>query len=209
MLNHVKHVTRGGTYYRVAAPGWHDPLDTKFSKRAGGRWNAAGTFGVLYLNRTLCVAAMQARHYVRHRFGSELDDLQEDARPDLVTVHVPEELVVDCVTPEGVAALGLPPTYPADAANTVITHGVCQAIGQRARDTDERGIACRSACNDASPEDWPGEELVLIDREAPDGMGVSARERHAFHQWYPEALTEGLSSMAVIRSFKQEPRTPH
>ena len=45
-------VRRGGACNRLAEPHWADPLDTSFTREHGGRWNAPGAFGMLYLNRT-------------------------------------------------------------------------------------------------------------------------------------------------------------
>ena len=55
-------VRRGGEYNRLADPAWQDPLDTSFAKSMGGRWNAPGSFEVLYLNRDVRVARLQANH---------------------------------------------------------------------------------------------------------------------------------------------------
>ena len=49
----VHHITRGGRYYRVCGPDWDDPSDTAYRRIGGGRWNAPGAFGALYLNENL------------------------------------------------------------------------------------------------------------------------------------------------------------
>ena len=87
----------GGTYSRVADPDWDDPLDTDFSVATGGRWNAPGTFPVLYLNETL--GAARANVFMRlaeqRRLGITLDMLDPLGLPVLVDVIVSPGTAVD------------------------------------------------------------------------------------------------------------------
>ena len=80
----------GGTYSRVADPDWDDPLDTDFSFASGGRWNAPGTFPVLYLNETLGAARanVSMRLAEQRRLGITLDMLDPWGLPVLVDVLV-------------------------------------------------------------------------------------------------------------------------
>lgn len=170
----MRHVRRGGTYFRVCKPGWADCADTQYSQIRGGRWNPAGEHRVLYLNRTIRMAALQA---VANFSGEahSLFDLRTDRRPHLQAFAVSSDDYVDVVTPDGIAAVGLPPTYPDGAG-----WDTCQVIGHAAFAGGERGIACRTACEGGGDPDH--EELALFDR---DGRPAQPGERLAFDRWFP------------------------
>jgi RES domain-containing protein len=173
----MKHVERGGLHFRVCDPSWADPLDTAFSKHHGGRWNAPGSFGVLYLNATVAVAAGNARRAYEGEIAT-LFDLLPEQRPDLQLVTVSPMRVVDATTDAGLRSLRLPASYPAGA-----TWDACRRIGARAYTAEENGIACRSAnATERTNEIVEGEELVVFDT----ALGfVSRAERVPFVQWYP------------------------
>ena len=161
---------RGGAYNRLAEPAWADPLDISFARARGGRWNAAGSYGVLYLNGSVAVARAQARHKLAGQpFG--IEDLEESEQHDLVGVAVPAGDFLDCVTDAGLEAVGLPATYP-----RAVGHADCRPVGAAARDSGRPGVACRSA---AAPAD--GEELAVFDTAAP---AVVMTGRRAFADWY-------------------------
>jgi hypothetical protein len=160
----------------VADPEWTDPLDVANAASRGGRWNPSGGFGVLYLNASVEVArANVERLYVGLPYGPE--DLDPTQAPLLVSVDVLADEYVDAVSDEGLAALGLPTTYPVDAQGGTVPHSDCQPIGQAAYDDHEPGIGCRSAAPGAS-----GEELAwfaLPDRTLPPQLGVKI-----FDEWF-------------------------
>lgn len=166
----MRYVQRGGPYYRVCDPTWRNCGNTEPGKLKGGRWNPPGAFGVLYLNRTVELAAAQARHNYEDEIHTLFDLLPEE-RPDLQDFEVPEREFVDAVTDEGLQALGLPPAYPQG-----VGHDVCQPIGLSAYKGGEHGISCRSAV------DATGEELALFDR---DGQPARPSTRRRFADWYP------------------------
>lgn len=170
----MRHVRRGGTYYRVCKPGWTDCADTRHSRIRGGRWNPPGGHAVLYLNRTIRMAALQAVENFRGEAHS-LFDLRPDRRPHLQAFAVSSDNYVDVVTPEGIAVLGLPSTYPDGAG-----WDVCQPIGRAAYDDGERGIACRTACQGGGDPDH--EELALFDRDSQPAL---PGERLTFDRWFP------------------------
>jgi RES domain-containing protein len=174
----VRTIERGGTHFRVAKPGWTDPLDTSFSKFLGGRWNPPGEFGAVYLAPTVAVAAANARWQHRGR-AIGLFDLRPEQRPTLVTVVVPAEHVLDVVTPAGVRAVRLAPDYQCTA-----THDRCRPIGRRAYSVGIPGVAARSAA-EATPTEWVGEELAWFDR-APR-LAQSSRPSK-FADWYPDVV---------------------
>jgi RES domain-containing protein len=161
---------RGGAYNRLAEPGWADPLDTGYARERGGRWNAPGTYGVLYLNGSPAVARAQARHKLAGQpYG--IEDLDEYEQHDLVDVEVPEGDYLDCVTDAGLEAVGLPATYP-----RAVGHADCRPVGAAAREAGRPGVACRSA---AAPAE--GEELAVFDSAA---AAVVMTGRRPFADWF-------------------------
>jgi RES domain-containing protein len=170
----VKHVRRGGVYYRVCGPDWFEPLDTAYARRAGGRWNPAGEFGALYLCATLEVAAANARTHFTGEIAS-LMDLQPALLPDLMEVNIKAHLFADAVSDDGLRAFGLTADYPLDAG-----WSKCQPIGLSIFRAGEAGIACRSAA-EAQRAKWLGEELALFETHL-----TLAREgkRYHFDRWY-------------------------
>jgi len=174
-------VDRAGKYFRVFKPEWDDPLDTRPSLKYGGRWNAPGTFGVLYLNATLAVAAANARHqHLGRAIG--LFDLKSSRRPHLLTVTVPRSPVLDVVSEESLKQLRLPKSYPCG-----ITWARCRPIGKRAYlESRILGIAYRSSA-ECTASHWLGEELGWFDR-APSLYESSPRQ--TFERWYPDLKPE-------------------
>lgn len=175
---------RGGAYHRVADPLWENPLDGTFSLASGGRWNPAGSFPVVYLNKTVEVARANVwRKLAGLPYGPE--DLDPEAAPHLVTTEVPEDRIVDAVTGDGCKAAGLPPTFPWEADGERVPWETCQRVGQRAWDRDLPGIVCRSAAPDPARERRsPGEELAWFER----ARKLKIRQRHRFEEWFwPDA----------------------
>ena len=172
----MRHIERGGTYVRVVGSDWADPLDTSFSLRAGGRWNAAGAFAALYLCRDVETARANARRLLEGQ-PFTFDDLLPERLPALVETTVPADRYVDAVTARGLASLGLPATYPRDRRGRLVTHARCQPIGATAWAAGEPGIACRSAAPGAPPG---GEKLALFDR----GRRLKRGRRQRFDHWY-------------------------
>lgn len=168
---------RGGTHYRVADPDWEDPLDGSYAQASGGRWNAPGSFPIVYLNATVEVArANVLRRFAGQPFG--VLDLRDDRRPVLIEADVPEDEYVDVVTQEGCTAAGLPSTYPRDMTGGILQWDACRPIGQSAWDQGLPGIA---ACSAALPDDVGAEELAWFQRE---GSSLSAGNRRSFDEWF-------------------------
>jgi RES domain len=171
-------IRRSGSYNRLAEPAWADPLDTSYSRLRGGRWNPAGSFGVLYLNRDVRMARLQIQHKLSGQpYGVE--DLDESEQHDLVDVEVAERDWLNCVTAPGLEAVGLPPTYPRHRNGRLVRHADCQPVGQAAFDDGRPGIACRSAATDASLTD---EELGVFDRDVETSVQMTGR--HPFAEWF-------------------------
>jgi hypothetical protein len=174
----VHTVRRGGAHNCLAEPHWRDPLDTSHSKQAGGRWNAAGSYGVLYLNASERTARLQAEHRLAGQ-PYEIEDLDAAEQHDLVDVDVAEIDALDLVSDPGLVAVGLPASYPVDARGDRIGHAQCQPVGRAAYDEELPAIACRSAATGATAGD---EELAVFDRDVP--ALVTQTGRRPFSQWY-------------------------
>jgi RES domain len=172
----VRHLRRGGPYLRVADPEWRDPLSGEHARRRRGRWNPPGSFGVVYLNDSVELARAQLRHRLERR-GIRPEDLDPETGPVLVHTRVPDDNYVDAVSAEGLRKLRLPVTYPLDNDGALVTHDVCQPIGQAAWDAGERGIACRSAASSAPAE---AEELAFFARR----KRLRLQRRDRFADWY-------------------------
>ena len=169
---------RGGRHYRVCDPDWIDCLDTTFSRRDGGRWNAPNTYGILHLCATVDVAAANARRHFEGEIHT-LFDLEPEFQPVLMQVHVRLSDFADCVTEDGLREAGLPASYP-EGVSWVRTRD----IGRKAHALPNcTGIACRSAVK------RDGEELAVFDR----AIGIVRRgKRFAFSSWYPPLRATGL-----------------
>lgn len=166
----MRRVQRGGAYFRIADPNWTDPLDASYSIARGGRWNPAGSFPVLYLNRDLHTSrANLKRKFAGLPYGPEL--LKPEEAPLLAETTVVDADYVDIVSDAGCAEVGLPITYPVDAQGHEVDRGRCQQIGLGAWQAGERGIACRSAAT----HDRTGEELALFRREGESPLVVNRR----------------------------------
>ena len=171
---------RSGEYRRLAEPGWADPLDTSYSQKNGGRWNAPGAFRPLYLNDTIGTARIQVLHKLAGLpYGPE--DLEPDQQHDLVRVDVPRGSYLDCVSEFGLVAVGLPRTYPRHRNGRPVTHATCQPIGQQAFNGNLPGIACRCTATGATAT---SEELCFFDR--PGQARPRLVSRTPFADWWWE-----------------------
>lgn len=168
----------GHRWLRVAAQDWADPLAPSFAQTRGGRWNPPDSWRTLYLNEDVVTARLNLRPFVAG-WPYEPEDLRSDTGPHLAVATLPrEQIVADVHTPRGVAAAGLPATYPLDDDGRIIEHPTCQAIGRRVRERGLRGVRCRSA---RAPDD-AGREVVWF----PATVRSRARlvERLRFDDWY-------------------------
>ena len=172
----MHHVTRGGLYVRVCDTTWRNCGDTNPSKQYGGRWNKPGAFGVLYLCANRTVAAANARWIYERDGRFTLFDRRPERRPFLQEFTIKEDQFVNIVTKVGILALHLPESYPLGS-----TYAKCRAIGQKAYEVGERGIACLSAA-EATRSRVVGEELALFDTTLDL---VTPGKRYPFRSWYP------------------------
>jgi hypothetical protein len=151
-----------GTFLRVADSSWEDPFDGSFSMRRGQRWNAKGSFPVVYLNANEAAAQANAVRLLERlaAVGVEAEDLEDAELPVILECAMPPRVVLDVLSDEGCLDAGLGTTYPLGPDGQLVGHERCQPIGQSAWDAGLDGIACRSAAL-PGPE---GEELAWLDR---------------------------------------------
>jgi len=160
------------TWLRIANPAWADPLDPAFAAERGQRWNPPHSFPTLYLNEDMVTARLNLRVFVAG-WGYEPEDLRDDTGPRLVSAHLPRaQRVADVHTAAGVAAVGLPATYPLDRDRHLVGHDVCQMIGTQVHAQGLRGVRCRSA-------------------RAPDGAGRELA-------WFPGTARSRARLAAVV-----------
>lgn len=134
----------GRVWLRVADPEWTNPLDPSHAATHGGRWNAPGSFSVLYLNADVVTARSQIDRML-DTTAVRPDDLEDDAYL-LIPVQLPRrQRVADAVSDEGVSSLGLPAEYPRGEDGETVPHAPCQAIGAGIHEARLRGVWCRSA----------------------------------------------------------------
>jgi RES domain-containing protein len=173
----MRTIERGGTYVRVADPAWRDPLEGSYSQAAGGRWNAPGSFPVVYLCDGVEVArAVLFQKLEPHPYGPE--DLDPRTAPVLVSTRVRTERYADAVTARGLESMGLPRSYPRDGRGRIVAWTRCRPRGQEAWDAGHPGIACRSAAPTAPAG---GEELAWFQRGR---RRLREREVSPFEDWF-------------------------
>jgi RES domain-containing protein len=172
-----RHIARSGRYLRVADPSWSDPLAPDYARERGGRWNPPRSFAVLYLKRDRQTARRNVDRLLTDQpYGPE--DLDPAEAFVLVAVDLTEARYVDVISDAGCTSAGLPTTYPKDASKAMISHAICQPIGQAAYGEGEPGIACRSAAPHTTRTD---EELALFSRAR---KRLRPAGRWAFDDWY-------------------------
>lgn len=177
----MRFVNAAGKHWRVVDPTWSDPLNADYSRRHGGRWNAPNSYPVLYLNCSVRVARLNAEQKLAQQrdLGIDLDMLAEAALPSLVPVDVPSTRVGDLATESGLAAVGLPRSYPWNSRGEPIPHAACWHIGATAHAAGVAGLRVRSAAGGASRSD---RELVWF---SDNGGKLQASGRTLrFAEWF-------------------------
>ncbi|MGI8575858.1 MAG: RES family NAD+ phosphorylase [Egibacteraceae bacterium] len=175
----IAEVLRAGhEWLRICEASWSDPLDGAHAQQTGGRWNPPGSWRTLYLNEDLVTARLNLRRFLAG-WPYEPEDLRSDTGPLLAVATLPRnQTVADVHTPQGVAAVGLPATYPFDEDGGLVDHSVCQEVGRRAREDRLRGVRCRSA---QAPH-GAGRELAWFPATARSHASLLDRLR--FDDWY-------------------------
>ena len=140
----TERLTAEREWLRVADPAWTDPLDTRYSYQHGGRWNSPKTRHTLYLCADESTARAQIPRLLAGRFAQP-EDLRDDFAV-LIPVRLPvDQHVADIHTSPGIAAVGLPSTYPLDADGVPVPHSQCQPIGDDVAEQGLCGVHARSA----------------------------------------------------------------
>jgi RES domain len=152
-----------GTMYRTIPATSTTPLATQYSVTTGGRWNAKGSYEVLYT----FTSPNTARNFLTTKAaqaGLSLDDLQPSRQQDLVILNGTYGNVADLTTDEGLEEVGLPSSYPIGFMD-MNAYSVTQPIGATLHDTGHSSILTRSA----SATNWEGpmknwaEFMILVD----------------------------------------------
>lgn len=148
------HLPNGHVWLRLTQPHYVDPFDTTFAQANGGRWNPPQSWPTLYLNQDMATVHAQVRYIFEGR-GIDPDDLDDSAPIELAAASLPDHQdVADVVSDEGVAALGLPPSYPVAEDGSRVDHDVTQPIGTRIFRAGLRGVWCRSAAGTGAEVAW-------------------------------------------------------
>jgi hypothetical protein len=168
----------GWRWWRIAEAGWVEPLAPEYAQVRGGRWNPPASFATLYLNEDVVSARLNLRRFI-DGWPFEPEDLRAETGPVLVGAALPrDQTVCDAHTPAGVAALGLPSSYPLERNGKRVEHHRCQRIGQQVKDAGLRGVRARSA----QSREGVGRELAWF----PATAASRARriETLRFDDWY-------------------------
>ena len=165
-------------WLRICDQAWTDPLDDSFAQRRGGRWNPPRSWRTLYLNEDVVTARLNLTAFVA-AWPYEPEDLRSATGPTLAVARLPrDQWVVDVHSPAGVAAVGLPSTYPHDASGDLVSHRRCRDIGERSKGEGFRGVRCRSA---QAPR-GAGREVAWF--PATSRSRAHLVERISFDEWY-------------------------
>ncbi len=140
-----EYLAAGWTWWRIAERGWRNPLDPSYAAERGGRWNPPHSFPTLYFNEDKVTARLNLRAFIVG-WPYEPEDLRADNGPVLVGATLPRrQQVCDVHSRSGVAAAGLPKTYPLDSTGGTVARERCQPIGVAAHAAGLRGVRARSA----------------------------------------------------------------
>ena len=130
---------------RICDASWDGPLDPTFSQVLGARWNPPGSWPTLYLNEDVVTARLNLTLFIAD-WPYEPEDLADDTGPHLAVATLPRsQRVADVHSGEGVAAVGLPASYPLDGMGDLVDRSACQPIGDQVHTAGLRGVRCRSA----------------------------------------------------------------
>ncbi len=148
-----------------------DPTDGQYSMREGGRWNAPGSFLVVYTSCSREVAIANLWHkYAGESFQPW--QVSEERQADLFELEITQDGLIDIVSQPGVAGVGLPAVYPEG-----VSHAAMQHVGQRLYDDGRPGIWCISA---VLPK---GREIALFTEYSNPPTAIRGPER--LWEWFP------------------------
>jgi len=160
-----------GTVFRYIPHGGDDPMDGTYSMKEGKRWNAKGSFPVVYTNCSLEVAIANLWHQFEDEAGAPWD-VAEEKQADLFEIPLSQPGLIDVVSPEGIAGIGLPATYPMG-----VSWRTTQRIGARLHGERRPGIWCKAAAHPA------GEEIALFTDFCE--TATPRRPAQRLWEWFP------------------------
>src|SRR6266536_517541 len=135
--------TYSATMYRCIPSSSNTPLATQYSVTTGGRWNAQGTYEVLYT----FLSPEIARTWIITKYanaGLSVNDLQPTKLQDLIILNGTYNNVANLTVDEGFEEVGLSPTYPVGYMD-MSAYSVTQPIGATLHDMGHSSILSRSA----------------------------------------------------------------
>lgn len=160
-----------GPVYRYINHRYNEPMDGRPSMRRGGRWNAPGSFPVVYTSCSIDVAVANLWRRYEGEVAQPWDESEEE-QADLYEIQIDQDGLVDIASPAGIAGVGLPSTYPSNVPRTTT-----QPIGRRLHREGRPGVWCRSA---ALPS---GQEVALF-TEFASPMTVRIPPKRLW-EWFP------------------------
>ncbi len=170
-----------GTLFRAIPHGSQTPLSSQYAYQYGGRWNAPGSYPVMYTSAS--VAGVRA--YVDWQasyYGVNLADWAPEDQPDLLVLSI-QGSYADVATTSGLTFYGLPTTYPVGYLGQE-AWTITQPIGAFIYAEGWPGLVTRSA----TASSWSGliyqwAELALFTERAPLPVPV---DRLDYRAWYPQ-----------------------
>ncbi|MGH3649891.1 MAG: hypothetical protein ACRDU9_04210, partial [Acidimicrobiia bacterium] len=142
-------------------------------------------FPTLYLSEHMVTARAQVTALLN---GSPVEPDDLDDGFDLIVATLPRSQdVADAISHQGLAALGLPASYPKYANGRPVRHESCQPVGQAVKDEGLRGVHARSAATD----DGSGRELAWF--PARESSRATLQARLAYRDWWYLSEGSGLS----------------
>lgn len=156
-----------GTVFRCIPSSSTTPLSSSYSVTYGGRWNASGTYPVLYTFLSQNLAATWYYNTLTSA-GLTINEVQPEQLPDLIVLNCDLSNVADLTTDEGLSEVGLPAEYP-EGFRGQEAWVTTQPIGATVYHSGHTSILTRSA----SAPSWEGSmvnwaELAIFADHAPE-----------------------------------------
>ncbi|SRR6266851_193358 len=168
-----------GTVFRAIPHGSATPLSSQYAYEYGGRWNAAGSYPVLYTSSSVA----GARAYVDWQasyYGVNLADWAPEDQPDLLVISI-EGSYADIATNPGLTFYGLPTTYPVGYLGQE-AWTITQPIGAFIYAEGWAGLVTRSATAaswSGSMDQWA--EVALFTERAASPVLIDRLDYRAWH----------------------------
>lgn len=156
-----------GTVFRCIPSASTTPLSSTYSVTYGGRWNAAGTYPVLYTFLSQNLASTWYYSSLTSA-GLTINEVQPEQLPDLIVLNCNLDNVADLTTDEGLSEVGLPATYP-EGFRGREAWVTTQPIGTTIYNSGNTSILTRSASAsswEGSMVDWA--ELAVFTEQATE-----------------------------------------